>query len=356
MTKYRYGIALLIYAVLIAAAGIWFTRKDPWGSYIAARGLVRNHRIVAGDLRKPFDWPSSAGWYLPNDDALNGQYVVSDPVAPCARVTSANTASSPNFQVGGGLNLVTLPLPDGSPLIWALDAGSTVELVGPKDETKIVAVQAIVCDPGTTSDKSASCHAVFAVSAPVEDFVTKNRTAIRILPKIVIQPETCKGEVSVPQPTWRKIAENKQIPEEVGLPWTKVLDYVTPGKLMKIEVVTDSTAVPRITGRWKPAGFHDECTADGDFTAKEPVGGGAVTPLLSSAPVGALIARIGGSTADQTVDSGTTPNRLIFSAGRHYVFLAPNTPNGALYLGVNDTAPRMQGLTLHLVVDIYEAI
>jgi len=164
----------------------------------------------------------------------------------------------------------------------------------------------------------------------------------------------------MPQPTWRKIIERKKIPEELGIAWTRVLDYVTPGKLMKIEVVIDEKANPPIKGKWKPADFQSECAADGDYSGTEPVGKAQRTDaLLSSAPLGALIGRIGGSTADKSIDTPTapaTPSRLVFSVGRHCVFLVPTTPTGALYLCVNDNAPNMVKVSSDLLVDVYEAL
>lgn len=164
----------------------------------------------------------------------------------------------------------------------------------------------------------------------------------------------------MPQPTWRKIIDRKKIPAEQGTAWTQVLDYVTPGKLMKIEVVIDDKANPPIKGKWKPSDFQDECTADGDYSGKEPLGKQQRTDtLLSNAPLGALIGRIGGSTADKSVDSAVapaTPTRVVFSVGRYCVFMVPPNPNGALYLGVNDNGANMLKLSGDLVVDIFEAL
>jgi len=134
------------------------------------------------------------------------------------------------------------------------------------------------------------------------------------------------------------------------------MDFVTPAKLMKIEVVIDASANPPVTGKWKPADFQNDCSADGDFSGNEPVQKQGTAAILSSAPLGALIARIGGSTADQSIDTSATPNRVVFSIGRHCVFSVPTTPTGALYLGVNDTGPNMIRLTEALLVDVYEAL
>jgi hypothetical protein len=162
------------------------------------------------------------------------------------------------------------------------------------------------------------------------------------------------------QPTWRRIVERQRIPEKQGIAWTRILDCVTPGKLMKIEVVTDEKADPPITGKWQPADFQSECTADGDYGGESAGKAGARTDLfLSSAPLGALIGRIGGSTADKSIDKTAapgTPSPIAFSVGRHCVIQVPTNPNGALYLSVNDNAPSVVKLSGSLFVDVYEAI
>jgi hypothetical protein len=129
---------------------------------------------------------------------------------------------------------------------------------------------------------------------------------------------------------------------------------------MKIEVVVDP-ARQAAQGTWTPRGYAQPCTADGDFT------GGARgdvpqqgTPLLSSAPVGALIARLGGSAADLTLDLGTPgtvpPARIGFAVGRVCVFSVPQFPIGSLFLGINDDVTRMAAVKGSLLVNVYEGL
>ncbi len=161
----------------------------------------------------------------------------------------------------------------------------------------------------------------------------------------------------MPQPVWRKIVSEMQIPQVQGTPWTVVLEYLTPGKLMKIEVVIDNNRNPPVTGTWTPQDYPTACPADGDFTGaargNNPEHG---TPLVSSAPVGALIGRIGGSTADQNFDTGTNPARIGFAVGRMCIFTVPATPTGALFLGINDAPARMVGVQGWLLVNVYEGL
>ncbi|WP_428671111.1 hypothetical protein [Reyranella sp.] len=197
------------------------------------------------------------------------------------------------------------------------------------------------------------------------------------------------------QPVWRKLVSELRVPE-VQQQWALALEVITSSKLMKIEVVVDPARGLAATGTWTPKGFVSPCTADGDFngTAQSPnapvhpplasppplatlaPAGVPVAPLPAAAPVasptaapatgttlvpsaprGALIARIGGSTADQGPDpSETAPARIVFAIGRKCVFTVPEKPTGSLFLGVNDDPSRMADVSGAILVDIYEAI
>jgi hypothetical protein len=94
---------------------------------------------------------------------------------------------------------------------------------------------------------------------------------------------------------------------------------------------------------WQPEGSK-RCTADG-ATALDR------TALLPGAPAGALIAKIGGSSADTTVDK-----LPLFAVGRHCVFTVEAGKAGTLYLGVNDVVGSMSRLTGHLIVKLWVAL
>ncbi len=172
----------------------------------------------------------------------------------------------------------------------------------------------------------------------------------------------------MPQPVWRKIVTELQVPKTENLLWTMALEYLTPGKIMKIEVVVDAArTVERagnqvaISGNWTPAGFHAACAADGDMagTAREQPAAGSL-PVTAASP-GALIARIGGSTADLGADTPPPPPpgtsaRIVFSVGRMCVFTVPTNPTGSLFLGINIDPNRMTGTTGFQVVNMYEAL
>jgi hypothetical protein len=170
----------------------------------------------------------------------------------------------------------------------------------------------------------------------------------------------------MPQPVWRKVVNEMRVPGSKGMPWTLVLEYPNPNKLMKIEVVVDTARTPPVSGEWRPLDFGSPCSADGDFDGTANTGTQRGTPLITSAAVGALIGRIGGGTADKLLapppgtasatSAGPFGCTVGFAVGRTCIFTVPVAPTGGLFLGVNDTAERMVGVTDFLIVNIYEAV
>jgi hypothetical protein len=160
------------------------------------------------------------------------------------------------------------------------------------------------------------------------------------------------------QPTWRKIG-TLAVPMQKGCAWTPALDYLTPGRLYKVDVPsalrrteqasgTNQTATDEQT--WTPESASP-CTADGDMMGLTRKNG---APPLPDVRVGALIARVGGSTADQ---AGEKERTVLFAVGRHCVFQAPEPPKvGTLYLGINDTPGSASRLEGRLEVEIWEAL
>lgn len=203
------------------------------------------------------------------------------------------------------------------------------------------------------------------------------------------------------QRTWRemKLRSGGRVPEREGCTWTPVFDYLTPGKTYRLEVEAVAAPAPApaapapaapaapvvaaappapeedaaeppapeedaeapapeedaeppapaqpapalVNQTWQPEGTK-ECTADGETALDRTV-------LLATAPAGALIAKIGGSSADTTVDK--VP---LFAVGRHCVFTVEAGKAGTLYLGVNDAVGSMARLTGHLTVKLWEAL
>jgi hypothetical protein len=131
-----------------------------------------------------------------------------------------------------------------------------------------------------------------------------------------------------------------KVPDGAGNAWTAALDYVTVGKLYRIEVPS--------TSKWKPESAN-ECNADGDALLTRNG-----EPIITTAAVGALIAKIGGSTADLKPDKDKL---ILFGVGRHCVFsVSDSTKVGSLYLGINDIPNSRSQMSGELTVTIYESL
>jgi hypothetical protein len=154
---------------------------------------------------------------------------------------------------------------------------------------------------------------------------------------------------------WRELTRVRvpERPEGGGLArqWTMALELVGAGKLVKLEVLIEEGVAE--SGTWRPKAGADPLTADGDFQKllKEDA------RLLPTAPYCALIARIGGGTADQPVipDQGTVPASL-FAVGRKCIFQAPTTPVGSLFFAPNVPLAKMSEVEGTLLVAISEAL
>ena len=134
-----------------------------------------------------------------------------------------------------------------------------------------------------------------------------------------------------------EVAEAAEAPEAVAAaaPAAPAPPPVPPAPAPPVPALVNQT--------WQPEGTKT-CTADGATALDRTV-------LLPAAPAGALIAKIGGSSADTTVDK-----LPLFAVGRHCVFTVEAGKAGTLYLGVNDAVGSMARLTGHLTVRLWEAL
>jgi hypothetical protein len=135
---------------------------------------------------------------------------------------------------------------------------------------------------------------------------------------------------------WRRLKDVK-VPAGPGMAWTPALDFVAPKRLYRLEVQPG--------GKWKLKDQAAECTADG---YGRDVARGASTPVVADAPIGALIAKVGGSTADNTGQ--------LFAVGRYCVFQVEDAKAGPLYLGANDVALLMTAVDGQLTVEVSIAL
>src|SRR6266850_6996619 len=118
---------------------------------------------------------------------------------------------------------------------------------------------------------------------------------------------------------WRPLARVKVNPN--GAAWTPAIECTIPNRIYRL----------RTAGKWKVD--SKECTADGDPALPKP----SQSLICPTASRGALVAKIGGGTAD---NSGT-----ILGIGRYCII--QTTPSatqnlvGPLYLGANDVPEAM---------------
>jgi hypothetical protein len=156
------------------------------------------------------------------------------------------------------------------------------------------------------------------------------------------------------QPSWREIKKVKVPGGEKSL-WTPALDYITLNKLYRISVEpiidpNQPNANPpvMVAQHWTPES-GSKCTADGDVKLSRS--GGLV---IDGVAPGALIAKVGGGTADLKPDATKT---VLFSVGRHCVFSVSEPAKlGALYLGMNDAPGTTASVDGELEVTISESL
>jgi hypothetical protein len=120
---------------------------------------------------------------------------------------------------------------------------------------------------------------------------------------------------------WTEVKDNVEIKAKPEGIWTLVHEYVRSPALVEIEANDDE---------WEYAPGK-KCSANGDL-------GSTLRPqdtILPSAPVGALIAKVGGSTA------GTTDGRL-FVVGKRALLQLDQSTGGPLFLTINDQLSGLQ--------------
>jgi hypothetical protein len=136
--------------------------------------------------------------------------------------------------------------------------------------------------------------------------------------------------------------------------WTLACEFVPGSRLLHLRTVNENRDGQRVPILWSPAG-DNPCGPDGDPSAIARTG-----MLCSSAAYGALIGKIGGSTAD-TPDtaagsSGPYPGKKVFAVGVECILSLPTAADGGpLFLTMNDkpeSFPCHVG-DLHVLIQYY---
>jgi hypothetical protein len=129
--------------------------------------------------------------------------------------------------------------------------------------------------------------------------------------------------------------------------WTLSIEYVNPSQRLKfvVEEVTPAAGQPASAPTWSYASER-KCTADGD--PKAPFN--PAVCLFTDAPPGALIAKIGGSTA------GRADGAKVFVVGSYCVFELDEKTKGPLFLTMNSDPMSSLEKTGSLQVTISQSV
>lgn len=115
--------------------------------------------------------------------------------------------------------------------------------------------------------------------------------------------------------------------------WNLVTNYVTGSRLLRFRWLPQDAQGNPLPDKWNP-GTNVLCGADGTWITP------AKTGLLSGGALyGALIGKIGGSSADVPDTSQPAApygSRRVFAVGSHCVISLGSTEGGPLYLTMND--------------------
>jgi hypothetical protein len=136
-------------------------------------------------------------------------------------------------------------------------------------------------------------------------------------------------------PSWKDLIRVKVAAKPEGL-WNMVFPYVCGPRLLRITVIGKDDKGTDVSTKWKLGGPNNECGANG--LLKPPKS--ASTFLVPSAPFGAMVGKVGGSTADLPDTSpagGPYAGRKVFPAGNYAVFGLASTDCGPLFLTANDS-------------------
>jgi hypothetical protein len=161
------------------------------------------------------------------------------------------------------------------------------------------------------------------------------------------------------QPVWRPLITNVEVPAKPEGLWTQILDYVGPSRKLRFKASgtwawQDPSAAAPTPGASASSGNarsgvvsadeKRECGPDGD-----PWMPPSVDALSQDALIGALIGKIGGSSA-------VIKNTSAFVVGSYCVVEVTDTTKGPLYLTINDVPGGMANNSGTLSVSIWEAL
>jgi len=152
-------------------------------------------------------------------------------------------------------------------------------------------------------------------------------------------------------PNWQTLATVAVQARPVGL-WNLAVDYVPGSRLLRFTVLALDQQNKKFSTIWNPVKGTD-CGADGIVT--NPLKTGL---LCTGAQYGALIGKLGGSSADlpdSSSPAGPYPNKKVFGVGSYCVISLSNLEGGPLFLTMNDSPDGFEGHQgdLHALIEYY---
>jgi hypothetical protein len=152
------------------------------------------------------------------------------------------------------------------------------------------------------------------------------------------------------EPSWQQLKLVK-VESTVAL-WSLAKDYIAGSRLLRFTVVDKDEQKQTASISWSPI-KGTMCGANG-IVANPPKSG----CLSTGAPYGALIGKLGGSSAD--IPDSSTPTapygtKRVFAIGTHCVIALGGSEGGPLYLTMNDSPDGFANHSgdLHVLIEEY---
>lgn len=298
--------ALAVYLVISALAGSCAAiatsgRRQP--RFEARTALPLNHRITDKDLVVPREIAgTSRELVLPDRSALIGRHLRHD-VVQGMPIRPEDVSTDPTLIGDAHRVIVAVPLAKGL-VRGAIDAGTFADVVAEGQRiARHAEVVAVTCE--------ADCLAHVDVSPAVAALITGSKSNPSAIPSPARESETAMNEIS-----WIEV-EKVDVKVNPGGIWARVLDYVPPGTTLKLECA----------GEWTYGYSNGKAlrvTPDGDLRASAEQGA-----LVADAPAGAVVAKIGGSTA------GKTDGERFAVGSSAVISSATDKRGGPLYIAMN---------------------
>jgi hypothetical protein len=279
-------------------------------------------------------------YLLPTDlsySGYDGRYIVAAKgVAQGATVSPADLGDQPNLLDGAQGRLSLLVNVDHSAAAGVLNAGSNTQLCGKKPMAYgAVTVQAVRCEKDKDNNR---CMAmVELVNAGAGDVAAKALKDAETIKELRLARK-CDLWGNMLTLNWSEIKKITLPVQDVVAAWTAALEELDPAvKYLRFKAA----------GKWTAMAGLSACGPDGLIGQSFPDD----RLILTDCSVGALIGRIGGSSATlkgaTTTEGGETKP---FPIGCQTVVKLPDNATGPIYFGFNILVRPLKLESLELVV------